>query len=335
MWELVNRTRFAAERCFARDARGAEVWLVAVRGTFRIAGDGSTEPAEVQEPVAAAPSYLGEPGRSSLRCDTDLVLSKPGTDVLVVGHAHAPKGKPAARVEIGLRAGPIAKMLVVVGPRHYRRGVIDVTISDPEPFVRMPVTYERAFGGVDPEVGPRACDPRNPVGVGFAERPERLAGRPAPNVEAYGRPLTSARDRAAPAGFGAIARHWEPRVRLAGTFDAAWEEHRMPLLPDDFDERFHFAAPEDQQVPGYLREGSAVEVLNMTPDGLLRFHLPRTRPVFRTFFGRDTVEHRARLHTVLVEPDERLVELVWHTALPCHGKEHRLERTLLWEKAYV
>jgi hypothetical protein len=335
MWQLVNHTRFAAERCFARDARGAEVWLVAVRGTFRIEGNGKTEVAEAQDPVAVSPTYQGEIGRLSLRGDTDLGLAKPGTDVLVLGHAYAPTGKPATRVDIGLRVDRIAKMLTVVGDRLYRRGTFGVLLSEPEPFTRMPVTYERAFGGIDVEAGPRSRDPRNPAGVGFAERAERLIGQRAPNIEIHGKPITSAKDRPEPAGFGAIARDWEPRLHLAGTYDAAWEEHRMPLLPLDFDERFYLAAPEDQQVPGYLREGSLVEVLHMTADGLLRFQLPKTRPVFRTFFGRNTVEHRGRLHTVIIEPDDRLVKLVWHTALPCHGKEHQLDRTLISEKAYV
>jgi len=43
--------------------------------------------------------------------------------------------------------------------------------------------------------------------------------------------------------FGPIGRHCKPRVQLAGTYDDSWTEDRMPLLPDDFQERFHNAAP--------------------------------------------------------------------------------------------
>ncbi|WP_437293135.1 DUF2169 family type VI secretion system accessory protein [Sorangium sp. So ce426] len=333
MWQLVNHTPYAAERCFARDRRGAEVWLVAVKGTFAIRDDGTTEVADAQEPVALAPLHFGDPDRSSLRYDADLVLTKPGTDVLVHGRAHAPNGKPAARVEVGLRCGPIAKRLVVVGDRTYRRGVLGVVPSEPEPFVEMPIRYERAFGGADPETSAR--EPRNPAGVGFAERAQRLLGRPAPNIEDPGAPISSAKDRPTPAGFGPLARGWAPRRALAGTFDRAWEEERMPLLPADFDDLFFFGAPADQRVPGFLREGTPVDLLHLTPGGLLRFRLPRTRPCFRTSFGREAAEHRARLHTVIIEPDARRVILVWHTALPCHGKEHRLEHTRIWEKTYV
>ena len=38
---------------------------------------------------------------------------------------------------------------------------------------------------------------------------------------------------------------------------------------------------------------------------------------------------------MIVAPDERRVSLVWQTKVPCQGREHRLEHTLVWEKAYV
>ena len=48
----------------------------------------------------------------------------------------------------------------------------------------MPITYERAFGGVDQEdPNPRKhrIDSRNPVGTGVATRKRNLIGKPAHN----------------------------------------------------------------------------------------------------------------------------------------------------------
>jgi len=42
MWQIDNRTPFAAERAWVRDRNGAEIWLVAVRCAFDIAPDGAT-----------------------------------------------------------------------------------------------------------------------------------------------------------------------------------------------------------------------------------------------------------------------------------------------------
>jgi hypothetical protein len=58
---------------------------------------------------------------------------------------------------------------------------------------------------------------------------------------------------------------------------------------------------------------------------------------FETFFsgGERQVHERPRLHNVIVEPDHLRVSLVWHSALPCHPKVYKLERTRVFEKALV
>ena len=43
MWQVDNRTPFAAERGWVRGRDGTEIWLVAVKATFYILPDGSTE----------------------------------------------------------------------------------------------------------------------------------------------------------------------------------------------------------------------------------------------------------------------------------------------------
>lgn len=334
MWELVNRTSFAAERTFARDRNGAEVFLVAVKGTFVLGSDGMLARADVQEPVLPAPVYSGEPGTSSLLYETDLVLGKPATDVLVHGHAYALSGKAAPAVEVSLRVGPIFKRIVAVGDRTWEKRLAGLTLSDPAPFERMPLVYERAFGGSIPAgAGPRVeREARNPVGTGLVLSASEAAGKRAPNLEHPGDVLHTWDQRPRPAGLGPIARDWSPRVELAGTYDAQWERDRMPLPPLDFDDRFYQCAPEDQQVPGYLRGGEAVELRGMTPGGLLRFTLPRVDLGFTTSIGGEKRGHEANLHTVIIEPDQLRVILVWHTAMPCHHSLYTLRRTVVFEK---
>lgn len=331
MWILENRTPFAAERTWVRDKNGAEVWLVAVRGTFLIRADGSTQPAPKQAPVVRVPKYRGEPGKSSLLYESDLVLTKPATDVLLHGHAYAPGGKPATRVDVTMTVAGITKTLRVVGDRRFQPGLLGMGTTNPEPFETMPITYERAFGGTDQESdNPKhhGWDPRNPVGTGFAVLSSDLAGKPAPNVEHP----TSSR----PAGFGPIARNWSPRVELAGTYDEKWQQERLPLPPEDFDDRFYQCAPEDQRAAGYLQGGEPVELRNLTPGGLLAFHLPRVVLGFRTFFlDGEEVHHRANLHSVILEPDVPKVIVVWHTMLPCHAKGLKLHKTIVVQKRRV
>jgi hypothetical protein len=329
MWQVDNRTPFAAERGWVRDRSGAEVWLVAVKCTFDIKPNGSTEVAEEQPPVLRVPEYHGEPGKSSIRYEADLVLTKRTTDIIVVGHAYAPGGRPITETEVGLRVGPVQKILQVTGDRAW--GVTGR--SSPEQFVKMPLVYERAFGGVDKK-SPRLdrdWEWRNPVGTGFAVSRDNVTGLALPNVEYPDEPVGSWSDRPRPAAFGAIASHWQPRASFAGTYDDSWMKERMPLLPHDFDDRFFQCAPQDQQAPAFLRGGEPVVLHRLTPAGELRFVLPKIFLGFDTRFydGSREIHKERKLHTVIVEPDYPRVSLVWHTALPCHFKVQKLERTIV------
>jgi hypothetical protein len=317
MWQLQNTTPFAADRAWVRDRNGAEVWLVAVRCTFDILPDGSTRCAKTQEPPVLAPLYRGEPGQSSLLYDTDFHLTKPTTDVLLHGSAFAPGGKPAESVDVSMRVGDVRKTLRVTGDRNSGRI---------QPFIELPIVYEKAYGGREPDP-PRNPDKpqfeeRNPVGTGFT------SGTPKPNVEYPGVSLTSR-----PAGFGPIPPNWKPRYRYAGTYDEAWRKERFPLYPRDLDDRFFLCSPEDQRPAEHLKGGEPVELLNLTPSGRLAFQLPRVTLGFETFFrGSDPVTHRAKLHTVVFEAGVPRVVLVWRTELPCHPKVLKLQSTRIWEK---
>jgi len=332
MWLLNNRTSFAAERTWVRDNLGAEVWVVAVKGSFVVQPSGKQVLDPEQADVSRAPVFRGDPESSSLLFESDLVQTKTRTDVLVEGHAYAPGGKPATTVNVRLKIAQIDKTLRVHGDRRIQAGLLGVKLSDTEPFTRMPITYERSFGGTDRKSGDpkqHQWEPRNPVGVGFARKAEDLIESLAPNIEDPGQPYGSWR-RDQPAGFGPIARHWMPRVKLAGTYDDTWGATRKPLLPSDFDERFYQSAPEDQQASGFLRGGELVELHNLTPDGFLSFHLPRvTLGLTTRFYDRTQAWHRADLHTVIIEPDERRFRMVWHSSLPCHHKVNKLMDTTI------
>lgn len=329
MWQVDNRTPFAAERGWVRDRNGAEVWLVAVKCTFDIKPDGTTEVSAEQPPPLRVPEYHGEPGKSSLKYEADLVLTKTTTDVIVIGHAHAPHGRPVEQIEVGFRVGPVQKVVRVSGDRTWGQ----FGASSPQPFEKMPLVYERAFGGVDARSAhpARDWDWRNPVGTGFAVSRDNVTGVALPNIEYPDDSVSGWKDRPRPAGLGVVGGHWQARSAFAGTYDDEWMKNRMPLLPADFDERFFQCAPPDQQAPTFLRGGEPVVLYRLTPAGELRFVLPKIFLGFETRFSDGTREiHKdRRLHTVILEPDHPRVSLLWHTALPCHFKVQKLERTIV------
>ena len=329
MWALENRTPFSADRAFQRGVDGGEVWVVVVRATYCIRPGGHLELASEQFPVARGVEYFDEPGISSLRYETDLVLSKRTTDVLLHGHAYAPGGEPAKEIVASLTVGPVNKVFRVVGDRQWVRTLGAQELTSPLPFTKMPLMWERAFGGVDPacdESAAKSFEPRNPIGTGFASKGVHPEGQRAPNV-------LHIKDEASPVCLGPVARDWQPRVDYAGTYDGVWQETRAPLLPLDFDERFFQCAPADQQTPEFLRGGERVVLYNLHPNSPLIFELPTVQLGFSTEFRTKTVAHRAVLHTVIIEPDLERVQMVWHTRLECHHDVHGLRRTIVTEGA--
>lgn len=323
MWMLQNDSPFAAERGWVRDQNGAEVWLVAIKGLFDIQDDGRLTLSPEQEPVNRTPVFRDPESPSSLLHDTDLPQLKLGTDVLVEGHAYGPAGRVVPFTEVQLRVeNYIHKQLRVFGDRKWIYHRNRIQLSEAEPFEKMELIWERAFGGTcnrPDDVKRNGWEPRNPVGTGFAMDIEDLHQMLVPNIERPDALITDWRQRPAPASFGPIAGHWAPRVHRAGTYDAAWEKQRQPLLPLDFDPAFFHCAPVDQHVSGFLSGGERVECRNLSPFGTLAFRIPRVSLVVETRFknGR-SVAQRPVIHTVNIKSDRAQVAVVWHIHLPCH-----------------
>lgn len=332
MWALDNNTVFAADRTWVRDKHGRHHWVVVVKGTFEFTLDGLTRLADEQLPPLHAPEYFGEPGKSSLRYEADLTARKPGPDVLINAHAHAPGGRAAQEVNIGLRIGSLTKQLLVRGECEF--DLAGIGVSSRRPFVTRPIRYEYAYGGTDAvDENPRnhRHDPRNPVGRGFAARREHLSGAMAPSI--YYPDKDPA--RVGPAGFGAIASHWSPRLELGGTYDERWVATKKPLLPDDHDEAQLLCAPVDQRVQA-LHGGELVELVNMTPTGALRLELPKRAIVCTTHIAGRREEQRCRLVTVVIEPEESRLVMVWQASIPVGNLDvDYLDRSVIKEKRYL
>ena len=319
--ELLNPTRMQAGYTMGMEPDGRELLVVVLKGTFHIppAGD-QPRLAQQQVPLVEADEFTGEPGFSAPLYESDYAPTKARCDVLLGGSAYAPGGKPAERVTVSLRVGPLKKSFDVVGNRTWSPGLTGASSGNPEPFTVMPISYDNAFGGIDDtddDLQKHGACRENPAGTGFHLRPTHASveGKPLPNTEESGKPVTDPRGKYRPMALGPAGRGWRPRVGLAGTYDEKWQENKFPFLPDDFDPRYYQAAPEDQQMD--YPHGDEVELVNLTPEGRTCFYLPKIRvPVefFRLEGESRTVQ--AALDTILLEPDHGLFMLCWRAATP-------------------
>ena len=301
---LDNRTPFSALTNVQLDADGQEVLIAMFSASFQLSeATGALEPAADPLPVPLGDIPAGAPGRSSIRYDSDACATKPGVDVVVNGTAYAPKGKPVREMQVGLQVGPIRKVLHVMGDRLYDAG----GYSAPHPFTKMPIVYERAYGGTTED---GRVDPRNPVGIGYRHAPssDPAVRSQAPNITYPEEPHISPSDRPRPAGFGVVSRAWQPRVGLAGTYDQAWRDTQWPLPAKDFDDRHNLSAPTDQQMQR-LAGGETVTLVGMTPSGRLEFRVPTVTAPIRLVFD-DRVEEQAfKPDSLIIEPDLSRVTL--------------------------
>jgi hypothetical protein len=336
MWALENLTPYAAERSWVQDKNGVQHWIVVVKATYEILPDASVRLANEQVPIFRLALHRGDPAKSSLIYDADIIGRKVTTDIVVNGNAHAPNGRRVDTLEVRVTVGSVDKTLTVTGNRNWHAGVSGIAMTSPEPFETMPIAYERAFGGFD-QTGRDPTQHRmfdaNPVGVGFATHPKHLHNSAVPNIEYPSERLRDWTQRPAPAGLGPIPRWWTPRREYAGTYDQRWIEQRAPLWAVDFDERYHQSAPPDQQTAGFLRGGEVVELTNLTPSGRLRFAIPKVHLGFTSFFGREQQHHGGHLDAVIIEPDQNRVMLVWQSLLNCHHKVDYLDRTRILQKS--
>ena len=280
------------------------------------------------------PEYNGEAGVSSLRYDADLVAPKPTTDVVLNGKAYAPKARPSTDFLVSVRVDRLHKVIRVVGNRRWKRGLFGLKPSAAEPITELPIIYERAYGGYDQtDADPKKqrMDSRNPVGCGVVAKSKNRLGQALPNFEYPKGKL----EKAGPAGFGAIDSHWSPRRELGGTYDKAWQENRLPLLPKDWNPHSLLCSPHDQRPNGHLHGGEFVELMNLSPNGLIRFSLPKVYLTFTTRINGRAKEHRSRMATVIIEPDKPRVIVVWLSSLRCQMDVDYLDETVVREKPYI
>lgn len=302
---------------FAADGR--EQLVIVAKATYLLPANG--EPATLapeQLPLVQEDVFTGEPGKSAPLYETDYAHRKPRCDLVLICTAYAPPGRRVTRLPVGLKLGPLVKQFDVVGHRRWTRSPLGAVPSTAEPFERMPLGYDGAFGGTD-----RTREARqevhtflaNPVGRGFGKHPEHYMEQPLPNTEELGQPINSPTGSYRPLAFGPVGRNWTPRLQYAGTYNQAWLEQRAPLWPDDFDDRYFQYAPPDQQLD-YPQGGEDVVLLNLTPDGRRSFQLPvRPMPVHVTLHRGPDTTRVANLDTIVIEPDADRFSLTWRAVI--------------------
>lgn len=332
---------------------GQCILSVLVKRTYDISPAGWCVRAEQDKKLVPGDVHHGDPMNSSVKCEADFVPFKLATDVVINCRAYAPEGRPVDRFIASVVIGLNRKDILVIGDRRccFQEGG-GVTFTDPDPVEDVPVTYERAYGGVDVYSDPKlpCIYARNHLGRGFviANTRRAIEKLALPNIEDPADPLTPERLCAGhfmywarqpmPQGFGWLAKTWQPRASLAGVLpaDRAIEQelrkiyaraippeqqdlYQQTQLPD-MDFRFFNGASQGMVFP-FLAGDEKIGLINLTPEGRTRFQLPGDRPRIGLDIGEGVEEPEVVLHTVMVRMEEWQVDLVWRGAIPYAGPD--------------
>lgn len=328
MFVSQNTTPFLAET-FPYADKHAVKWCVAVvRATYDVDEEGNCTPAKEQLPFVFADTHYGDPETTSIRVESDFVPVKPHCEVVLDAMAMAPGGRPAQAVEVGLFGPNLQKRAIVTGQRRWFRGGLGIQSSSPVPFTSMPLAWHLTFGGwdrTDPDPARHRSDAVNPIGSGFLVGQGNVDGTLLPSVEDPQSRLRTWNDRPRPIGFGPVPRFAKERARYAGTYDKHWMENVLPFLPQDFDDRYFQAAPQDQWVEK-LSEGMIFGCVNMNASGRFKVKLPPLKVPLRFMFD-DHTEHKfAQPDTLNLIPHDGKIVLVGRASVKLPRKFVRLQQ---------
>ena len=163
---------------------GKRLDVLVVRATFDFAADGAAMTlAQEQHPVVFGDAFAGPVDSAPLRAviaeDGDLLPYKPGTDILVTGHAYAPDGQARTDWVAGIRVGQTKKILRLYGPRQFRKGLFGWRLGPAQPVGNVALDYRLAYGGCIDVPAALTADgeadavthPGNPAGCGWLPAP--------------------------------------------------------------------------------------------------------------------------------------------------------------------
>lgn len=232
----------------------------------------------------------------------DVGMPKPRGEVLVVGAAAAPGGRQVTQMAVEFAVGPVRKRLTVIGDRQWELTEDGPAFTRPAPFTRMPLSWDRAFGG------PEFID--NPAGTGHGAAAALSQGRLVrlPNIESAVDLILDAGQTPIPAGCAPLDPMAPGRQRFAGTYDADWLKRLHPGHAADFNWAFYNTAPQDQWFPGFLNGDERIRIAGMHPDHpTVESRIPGMR--VRAFLDiqrdreRTLTEVAMRCETVVLFPD--------------------------------
>ncbi len=331
-------------------------WIlsVLVKRSYLIKPDKACERTQAKKCVKGD-SFYGDPKNTALEFESDLVPFKLATDIVFNGLAYVPDTRrKVSKLIASLIVGQYRKEILVIGDRTvvFNR-LRPPTFTEPQPFIQMPIRYERAYGGIDIYSVPNNAYPypRNPIGTGFVIKNTKASVQhlKLPNIEDPKAPLIPEKlivgkfdswtQQPEPQGLGWYHKCYQPRAEKAGILPLDQihaDEMREAYLSNvpkqeqaDYDSiqlpkmnfKFFNGASTGLSVP-YLQGDEKVTLLNLDANQQrFSFWLPSDKPEINMDIGQGAKPLQVVLHTLLIRQIDNQIDLVWRGAMPYPGPQ--------------
>lgn len=257
--------------------------------------------------------------------DSDELFYRGGVDLFVFGEARPPKDIPVRELQVRVTLADFSATFDILGDRVWQSGDTPghenkeehnlLRPGPAQPFDRMPLTRDRAFGGTSEWDELAVPYPDNPEGVGFHLERDQALGAPLPNIEDPDNRIQSWQDRPNPVGTWPLP-GGNP-IRTRNGFVSA-DGSDVGLRPAFFNAAF----------PGMIapsaKPGQWVCIDGMHPAGRVRFELPHPPLNLRLFFEPDWAEPAMTIDQIGVEICEARAFITYR--YPFRYTIHRMQK---------
>ncbi len=227
-----------------------------------------------------------------------------GVDIIVLGSARAPGGRPVPKVEVRAVCGDWVGGVDVHGERCWAPGFSgQLAPTAAVPFIERPLTLDFAFGGVTEWDGLESPHPANPKGRGFYFAREQAETSPLANIEDPRHPVLTWDQRPEPVGVGFCPREFGPRAAHSVEFD---ERGVIRKLHKTF---FNDAFP--AMIAPSAEPGRRVALWGVDHDGPICFTLPSLPLLTRVQIGDQFHDRLMSIDQIGIEPDRRRVFITY------------------------
>jgi hypothetical protein len=226
--------------------------------------------------------------------EPDAVFDREGCDLLLLGSATSPDGKPVRTVDVAVTVAGFSASVRVFGDRTWMRQDDRLVPSEAQPFTSMPLGLDRAYGGIATFDELKVPHPDNPRGKGYYLEEEEAEGASLPNIEDPDTLIRAWQERPEPVGVGFCPVGFGPRARRAAVVrDGRVVGVRRCIHNVAFP---RFDCPK-------VEPGARIQVKGMGPD--LEFDVPNETILAKVRVGETEHVDPPRIDQIGIEPERR------------------------------